>query len=124
MDHKQQKHKWKRRQRKQLGIRRRLRATGDHPRLSVNRSSKFISVQLIADLKGVTLAAASDMEKDIATSVAGKTKSERAVAVGTAIAERAKAAGVEVVVFDRGRYLFHGRVKALAEAAREGGLKF
>jgi large subunit ribosomal protein L18 len=90
------------------------------PRLSVNRSTKHISVQLIDDSKGVTVAAASSLEKDFK----GGKKSEDASVVGKLIAERAKKAGVTDVVFDRGGYLFHGRVKALADAAREGGLKF
>jgi large subunit ribosomal protein L18 len=93
---------------------------GGKPRLSVMRSSKHISVQVIDDGKGVTLAAASSLEKEFK----GGKKSEDAQAVGKLIAERAKKAGVTDVVFDRGGYLFHGRVKALADAAREGGLKF
>ncbi|HVY88369.1 MAG TPA: 50S ribosomal protein L18 [Hyphomonadaceae bacterium] len=102
-------------------VRTKLRQVGDgKPRLSVNRSTKHISVQVIDDAKGVTVAAASTMEKDFK----GGTKSEDASAVGKLIAERAKKAGVSDVVFDRGGYLFHGRVKALADAAREGGLKF
>ncbi|PCH80550.1 MAG: 50S ribosomal protein L18 [Planctomycetota bacterium] len=124
MDYKQQKRKWKIRNRKAMGVRRRLNVGGDRPRLSVFRSSKHISVQLIDDLKGITLAAASDFETGLAEQLAGKTKTERATVIGAAMAERAKAAGVEEVKFDRGSYLFHGRVKALAEAAREGGLKF
>ncbi len=124
MDYKQQKRKWKVRDRKSMGVRRRLNVGGDRPRLSVFRSSKHISVQLIDDLKGVTLVAASDMESGLSELIAGKTKSERAAVVGATIAERAKEAGVSEVKFDRGRFLFHGRVKALAEAAREGGLKF
>jgi large subunit ribosomal protein L18 len=90
------------------------------PRLSVTRSVKHISVQLIDDAKGVTVAAASSLEKDFK----GGKKTEDASVVGKLIAERAKKAGVTDVVFDRGGYLFHGRVKALADAAREGGLKF
>jgi large subunit ribosomal protein L18 len=98
-----------------------LRLVSDgKPRLSVNRSTKHISVQLIDDAKGVTVAAASSQEKDFK----GGKKSEDAASVGKLIAERAKKAGVTDVVFDRGGYLFHGRVKALADAAREGGLKF
>ena len=92
------------------------------PRLSVHRSSKNISVQVIDDLNGVTLASASTLEKDFG--VVGKNNVEAAAKIGTAIAERAKKAGVEEVVFDRGGFLFHGKVKALADAAREGGLKF
>jgi large subunit ribosomal protein L18 len=91
-------------------------------RLSVHRSNKNISVQLIDDVKGVTLASASSMEKDLG--VVGKNNVEAATKVGALIAERAKAAGVEECYFDRGGFLFHGKVKALADAAREGGLKF
>ncbi|WP_084418369.1 50S ribosomal protein L18 [Henriciella litoralis] len=94
------------------------------PRLSVARSHKNISVQIIDDEKGLTVAAASTLETDLR----GKLKSTSDIAaaqkVGELIAERAKKAGVEDVVFDRGGYMFHGRVKALADAAREGGLKF
>ena len=92
------------------------------PRLSVHRSSKNISVQMIDDVTGVTLAAASTMEK--ALGVVGKNNVEASAKVGAAIAERAKKAGVEECYFDRGGFLFHGKVKALADAAREGGLKF
>ncbi len=92
------------------------------PRLSVHRSSKNISVQLIDDVAGVTLAAASTLEKELG--VIGKNNVEASAKVGAAIAERAKKAGVEECYFDRGGFLFHGKVKALADAAREGGLKF
>jgi large subunit ribosomal protein L18 len=92
------------------------------PRLSVHRSNKNISVQLIDDVEGKTLAAASSLEPGLG--VVGKNNVEAAAKVGAAIAERAKKAGVEDVFFDRGGFLFHGRVKALADAAREGGLKF
>ena len=91
-------------------------------RLSVHRSNKNISAQLIDDVAGVTLASASTLEKDLG--VVGKNNVEAAAKVGAAIAERAKKAKVEDVYFDRGGFLFHGKVKALAEAAREGGLKF
>jgi large subunit ribosomal protein L18 len=91
-------------------------------RLSVHRSNKNISAQLIDDVNGVTLASASTLEKDLG--LFGKNNVEAATKVGTLIAERAKKAGVEVVYFDRGGFLFHGKVKALAAAAREGGLKF
>jgi large subunit ribosomal protein L18 len=91
-------------------------------RLSVHRSSKNISVQLIDDVNGVTIASASSLEK--ALGVVGKNNVEASAKVGTAIAERAKKAGVEVCYFDRGGFVFHGKVKALAEAAREGGLQF
>jgi len=124
MDHLQQKKKWARRLRKTRGVRRRLRASADRPRLSVFRSAKHISVQVIDDLAGRTLASASSTEKELRGELAGKSKTERAIAVGARIAERATAAGVSDVMFDRSWYLYHGRVKALAEAAREGGLKF
>ncbi len=91
-------------------------------RLSVHRSSKNISVQLIDDVKGVTVAAASSLEKDLG--IVDKNNGEAAAKIGAAIAERAKKAGVEECYFDRGGYIFHGKIKALADAAREGGLKF
>ena len=108
----------KRRQR----VRSKLRAVNaGRLRLSVHRSSKNISVQLIDDVKGVTIAAASSLEKDLG--VVGKNNVEAAAKVGAAIAERAKAAGVTEAYFDRGGFIFHGKIKALAEAAREAGLK-
>ena len=91
-------------------------------RLSVHRSSKNISVQLIDDVRGVTLAAASTLEKELG--FVGKNNVEAAAKVGSTIAERAKKAGIEECYFDRGGFLFHGKIKALADAAREGGLKF
>ena len=99
----------------------RQRAAGK-PRLSVHRSGRHIYAQVIDDTAGKTLAAASTLDKDLK----GKTGATRdsAAAVGKTLAERAKAAGVSRVVFDRGGFLFHGRVKALADAAREGGLEF
>jgi large subunit ribosomal protein L18 len=106
-------------------VRTKLRQVGNgKPRLSVARSTKHISVQVIDDSKGVTLAAASTLEKDFKGGSKESGKSGAAAAVGKLIAERAKKAGVTDVVFDRGGYIFHGRVKALADAAREGGLKF
>jgi len=124
MDHLQQKKKWKRRTRKSMGVRRRLGLSSDHPRLSVFRSSKNISAQVIDDLSGLTLASASTQEAALRDQCAGKTKTECATLIGSTVAERAKTAGVEMVKFDRSWYLYHGRVKALAEAARSGGLKF
>ncbi|TPE50400.1 50S ribosomal protein L18 [Amaricoccus solimangrovi] len=110
-------------QKRRLRVRNKLRSMANgRPRLSVHRSSKNISVQLIDDVQGRTLAAASTMEKDLG--FVGKNNVEAAAKIGAAIAERAKAAGVEEVYFDRGGFLFHGKVKALADAAREGGLKF
>ena len=110
-------------QKRRLRVRNKLRKMADgRARLSVHRSNKNISVQLIDDVRGVTLAAASTLEKDLG--VVGRNNKEAAAKVGAAIAERAKAAGVDTCYFDRGGFLFHGKVKALADAAREGGLKF
>ena len=107
---------------RRLRVRNKLRkVNAGRLRLSVHRSNKNISVQLIDDIAGKTLAAASTLEKDLG--VVGKNNVEAAAKVGTLIAERAKAAGVEEAYFDRGGFLFHGKVKALADAAREGGLK-
>ena len=110
---------------RRLRIRRRIRkvsfGTEARPRLSAFRSNKEIYAQLIDDNKGVTLAAASSRDKDVD---AKGTKSEVAALVGKAIAEKAKKLGVEAVAFDRGGNLYHGRVKSLAEGAREAGLKF
>ncbi|MEL6663015.1 MAG: 50S ribosomal protein L18 [Pseudomonadota bacterium] len=94
------------------------------PRLTVARSHKNISAQVIDDEKGVTLAAASTLEADLKKALKTGGDAAAAAKVGETLAERAKKAGIEDVVFDRGGYLFHGRVKALADAAREGGLKF
>ncbi len=90
--------------------------------MSVHRSSKNISVQIIDDAQGVTLAAASSLEKELG--VVGKNNVEAAKKIGAAIAERARAKEIDTVYFDRGGFLYHGRIKALADAAREGGLKF
>ena len=110
-------------QKRRLRVRNKLREMANgRPRLSVHRSSKNISVQLIDDAQGVTLASASTLEKDLG--VVGKNNVEAAAKIGSAIAERAKAKGVEAVVFDRGGFLFHGKIKALADAAREAGLRF
>ena len=96
--------------------------TAERPRLCVFRSNKQIYAQVINDSDGVTLCAASSREKELANDKA--TKVEIAKTVGTKIAEKAKAAGIESVIFDRNGYLYHGRIKNLAEGAREGGLKF
>lgn len=114
----------KRRARRKLSVRSHIRRTADRPRLSVHRSTKHIYAQVIDDLSGRTLAAASSTSKAFESQYAGKTKSERAAAVGAELARKAKDAGIEKVVFDRGAASFHGRVKALAEAARQGGLVF
>src|SRR6266436_3187573 len=106
-------------------VRRNIRhAAGLRARLSVFRSSRYIYAQVIDDAKGETLASASSLEKDMRGSLKTGANIEAAKAVGKLVAERASAKGVAEVVFDRGGYLYHGRVKALADAAREGGLKF
>ncbi|SFP74962.1 50S ribosomal protein L18 [Tranquillimonas alkanivorans] len=108
---------------RRLRVRNKLRKQANgRPRLSVHRSNKNISVQLIDDVAGRTLASASTLEKDLG--FVGKNHAEAASKVGTAIAERAKKAGVEECYLDRGGFLYHGTIKALADAAREGGLKF
>lgn len=110
-----------RREKIKYSIRKKIRGTAERPRLSVFRSNKEIYAQLIDDNSGVTLAAASS--RDAGADTKGP-KIEQSKQVGTLLAQRAKDAGIETVVFDRGGYLYHGRVKALAEGAREGGLKF
>lgn len=111
-----------RRQKIRWRIRKNVNGAADCPRLSVFRSNKEIYAQLIDDSKGVTLAAVSTRSKDY-NALSG-TKTEKATEIGKAIAEKAKALGIERVVFDRGGYLYHGRVKALADGAREAGLQF
>lgn len=110
--------KVKRRQRIRQGIRRKLTGTAEKPRLSVFKSNKAIYAQIIDDEKGHTIIAASSKELGSGVNV------ETAKEVGKKLAEKASASGVEQVVFDRGGYLYHGRVKALADGAREGGLNF
>ena len=106
-------------------VRERIIGTAERPRLSVHRSLAHMYAQLIDDRTGRTLASASDLEvKAGAPAADKKSKGERATAVGKAIAERAKAAGIAEVVFDRGGYRYHGRIKAMADAARGSGLKF
>jgi len=111
-----------RRDRIRFRIRKSVSGTVNRPRLAVFRSNKEIYAQLIDDVNGKTITAASSRDKDIDASKANKT--EAAKLVGKAIAEKAAKAGVESITFDRGGYLYHGRVKSLAEGAREGGLKF
>jgi large subunit ribosomal protein L18 len=111
--------------RRKARVRRGLAANaGGRPRLSVFRSSAQIYAQIIDDSKGVTVASASSLEKAMRDELKTGANKDAAKRIGAAIAERAKAAGVTQVVFDRGGYLYHGRVKALAEGAREGGLDF
>jgi len=111
-----------RRERIRFRIRKTVEGTEQRPRLAVFRSNKEIYAQLIDDVNGKTIIAASSRDKDIDASKANKV--EAAKLVGKAIAEKAQKAGVDTVSFDRGGYLYHGRVKSLAEGAREGGLKF
>lgn len=110
--------------RRQTRTRARLNRKTKRPRLSVFRSSKHIYAQIIDDTKGVTLAAASTLDRDIKSKVKTGADCEAATEVGKSIAARAKENGIDQVVFDRGGYLYHGRVKALADGAREAGLKF
>jgi len=112
-------HKIERRAKIKTGIRSKIAGTAERPRMSVYRSNKQIYVQVVDDLKGQTLASASSL------SITEKTaKKEQAAKVGEMIAKNAQTAGITTVVFDRNGYLYHGRVKELAEAARKGGLKF
>ena len=111
--------KLKRRKRIHQRVRKKIRGTAQRPRLNVFRSNKYIYVQLIDDENGHTLASASSYEAAVAND---GNKADQAKEVGKLIAERAKAAGIERALFDRGGYLYHGRVKSLAEGAREGGL--
>lgn len=108
------------RKRRHARVRGKISGTAERPRLNVYRSNTNIYAQLIDDVAGVTLASATSLDK----SIEGGTKTEQSAKVGQLIAERAQKAGIEEVVFDRGGYLYHGRVKALADAARENGLKF
>lgn len=110
--------------RRKRAIRKRLSGSTQRPRLSVFRSSQHIYAQVIDDTQGVTLAEASSLTKEIAAQREGKKKSEVAVMVGALIAERCLARDIQQVVFDRNGFIYHGRVKAVADAAREGGLKF
>lgn len=109
------------RSRRRARVRRKLRGTTERPRLSVYRSNRYIYAQVIDDTAGVTVAAASSQEPDLRSN---RLNVETAAKVGTLVADRAKEAGVSTVVFDRGGYKYHGRLKALADAAREAGLEF
>lgn len=115
------KHKRDARLRRHNRVRKHVRGSADRPRLAVFRSNKHISAQVIDDRAGRTLAAASTLEADLRS---GSSNKDAAATVGRLVAERAKDAGVERVVFDRGGFLYHGRVAAVAEAAREAGLEF
>lgn len=113
-----------RRERRATRLRDNLRRRTSLPRLSVARSLKHIQAQIIDDLNGRTLCHVSTTAKDVAGDLQGKKKTEKAAHVGSALAKKAKELGIERVVFDRGHARFHGRIKALADAARAGGLKF
>ena len=115
--------KYERRRIRRYRIRNRVSGDAGRPRLSVFRSSSHIYAQVVDDVRGVTLAYASSRD-DVKSLVEGKGKVGVSIAVGKLLAERAKAAGVSLVAFDRGGYLYHGRVKALADGARAGGLNF
>lgn len=110
--------------RRHARVRKKISGTAETPRLSVYRSLNHIYAQVIDDVKGVTLCSASTMEKAVKAEIADMTKVDAAKAVGKKVAERAAEKGITAVVFDRGGYLYTGRVQALAEGAREGGLKF
>jgi large subunit ribosomal protein L18 len=105
-------------------VRVKIRGTADRPRLSVYRSLKHIYVQAIDDIVGATIASCSTLDKEFREKISGGTKKEKAYEVGKLIAQRLLAKGIEKVVFDRSGYKYHGRLKALAEGARENGLKF
>lgn len=112
------------RKKRHYRLRRYLSGTAERPRLAVFRSSKHIYAQIIDDVQKNTLVSASTLDKGIAGDLKSTSNVEAAKAVGAALAEKAKGKGIETVIFDRGGFLFHGRVKALADAAREGGLAF
>jgi large subunit ribosomal protein L18 len=122
MDHQKAKHR--RQLRRRRHVRRNITGTAERPRLSVFRSSKHIYAQLINDHEGVTLASASSALEDVHTSTPYGGNIKAAAVVGKKLAELAKSKGISKAAFDRGHYRYHGRVKALADAAREGGLQF
>lgn len=115
---------YKLRKRRQYRLRRKIHGTAERPRLNVFRSLNHIYAQVIDDDLGVTIASASSVEKGLVSEMTDKSKNEQAKMVGEAVAERAKQAGVSKVVFDRGGFRYHGRIKAIADGAREGGLEF
>ena len=115
---------WHLRRLRHLRVRRKVSGTPERPRLCVFRSLKHIYAQVIDDTRGHTLVSASDLDPEVRAQAEGKTKTEKARLVGQVLAQRALSAGITRVVFDRGGYKYHGRVKALAEGAREGGLQF
>jgi len=119
------KNKWVRYEHRKAATRKRLfEHRGERPRLTVHRSLKYIYAQVIDDAKGVTLASASSLDKDLVKALKSHQSIDAAKKVGESIAAKAKKAGVTKVMFDRGAYVYHGRIKALADAARAGGLEF
>jgi large subunit ribosomal protein L18 len=114
----------KARQRRHIRVRKHVIGTAERPRLNVFRSLSEIYAQVINDEEGITLVSASTIDTDLRSKVSGKTKTEQAKQVGELLAKRAKSAGIDKVVFDRAGYKYIGRVKALADGAREGGLQF
>lgn len=116
--------KIERRERIKMRVRKIVSGTAERPRMTVFRSNKQIYVQFVDDVTGVTLASASSLDKEVTEQVKGVNKCQEAAVVGKLAAERALAKGITVVALDRNGYLYHGRIKTLADAAREGGLKF
>ena len=116
--------KLRKRMKRKVHIRLRVTGTAERPRLSVFRSARYVYAQAVDDTTGRVLAAASELEGGLKTAVAGKAKKERARLVGKAIGDKLKALNVESVVFDRNGFIFHGRVKEVADGARDAGLKF
>lgn len=114
----------KARLKRHLRVRKKIQGTTERPRLNVFRSAKHIYAQLIDDVKGVTIVSASTLDKELSKDITNGGSVEAARKVGQLVAERAKEKGYAVVVFDRGGYLYHGRIQALADAAREAGLEF
>lgn len=112
------------RKRRHVRVRKKVSGTSERPRLNVFRSNGHIYAQIIDDVDGKTLASASTVDKVIRSDLGSQSPLEQAKSVGMALAERAKSKGIEQVIFDRGGYLYHGRIKALAEGSREGGLLF
>ncbi|MEE9296487.1 MAG: 50S ribosomal protein L18 [Phycisphaerae bacterium] len=113
-----------RRQRRKRRVRKKVQGTAERPRLTVSRAHKSISAQIIDDQRGVTLCQASTRNKDLSSDIAYGGNKSAAERIGTVLADRAKEQGIKAVTFDRNGYKYHGRVKSLADAAREGGLKF
>ena len=112
------------RQKRHFRLRKKIKGTAERPRLAVFRSNRYVYAQIIDDVAGVTLLAASSVEKELKDKYKGSVNKEAAAAVGKLISERAQAKGIKSVVFDRGGFMYHGRIKSLADAARESGLEF